>query len=75
MAIVNLQAILSADHPELDVDAVINLLETNNWDESVGAYFGKLTFIGSSFSFLCLDTCCTRETQRTVEAAADCPWL
>jgi hypothetical protein len=36
MAIANLQAILSADHPELDVDAVINLLETNNWDESVG---------------------------------------
>jgi hypothetical protein len=36
MAIANLQAILSADHPELDVDGVINLLETNNWDESVG---------------------------------------
>ena len=35
MAIVNLQAILSADNPELDVDAVINLLEANNWDESV----------------------------------------
>ena len=37
MAIVNLQAILSADHPEIDVDAVIHLLETNNWDGSVGA--------------------------------------
>ena len=75
MAIANLQAILSADHPELDVDAVINLLEANNWDESVGAYFGKLTSIGRSFSFLCLDSCCTRETQRPVEAAADYPCL
>jgi hypothetical protein len=36
---VNLQAIISADHPELDVDAVIQLLETNNWDESVSAYY------------------------------------
>ena len=41
MAIVNLQAILSADHPDLDVDAVITLLEKNDWDESVGAAYSS----------------------------------
>ena len=73
MAIVNLQAILSADHPELDVDAVIQLLETNNWDESVSAYYRNLKTLGRSFSFLCLDSRCSRETQSPIEEAADCP--
>jgi hypothetical protein len=70
MAIVNLQAILSADQPELDVDAVIHLLETNNWDESVSSHFRNLTFLGCCFSFLCLDSC-SRETQRPLKATAD----
>jgi len=75
MAIVNLQAILSADHPELDVDAVIQLLETNNWDESVSAYYRNLITLGRSFSFLCIDSRCSRETQRPLEETADCPGL
>ncbi len=35
MAICNLQAMLSGDHGEIDVDTIIALLENNNWDESV----------------------------------------
>ena len=73
MAIVNLQAILSADHSELDVDAVIQLLESNNWDESVSAYYRNLKNIGRSLSFLCLDSRCLRETQSPLKETAECP--
>ena len=52
MAIVNLQAILSADHPDIEVDTVIQLLESNNWDESVLISRSLKSFIGSSFCFL-----------------------
>lgn len=33
MAIVNLQAILSDEHRDVEIDQIISLLETNNWDE------------------------------------------
>jgi hypothetical protein len=33
MAIVNLQAILSDENRDIEIDQIINLLENNNWDE------------------------------------------
>ena len=50
MAIVNLQAILNIE----DVDRIIELLEQNNWDETVikTSHFNQ-KFIDSSISLLC----------------------
>lgn len=52
MAIVNLQAMLSIDDHNIDVDKVIELLQNNKWDESVHSTSFDYCILGSSPSLL-----------------------